>query len=123
MNKRLLNCTGEWDYDYINDILFFKVKDREYSYSVELKNLVIDVDSDNFITGFQIMGASGMFNLPKDFIRGIKSWKFEANVEENVVELKLVFELVYRNKLVEKNPILIQSLGRDVPDSRLVCSA
>lgn len=122
MSKQILNCAGEWDYDYSNDILFFKVKNREYSYSIELKNLVLDVDSDNFITGLQIFDASGFFNLPKEFVREIKKWNFEANVESNTIEVRLVFNVMFRNKLIEKNPILIQPLNRDMPDSKIICA-
>ena len=48
------------NYDYDNDILFFKVKDREYDHSVELEDLVLDVDSEGNVSGIQIFGASKM---------------------------------------------------------------
>ena len=37
--NRLLEGKGEVDYDYTNDILFFKIKDREYDRSLEFENL------------------------------------------------------------------------------------
>lgn len=121
MSKRILKQIGEFDYDYSNDILFFKVRNREYSHSIELKNLVIDIDEEKFIVGIQIFDASKFFNMSREFVRSIKGFKFEANVEANVVEIRLVFNIIYRNKLIEKNPILIQPLNEEVPDSRLVC--
>ena len=33
--NRHLTGEGEMDYDYLNDILFFKVKEREYDRSLE----------------------------------------------------------------------------------------
>jgi len=124
MNKDMLSFEGEWDYDYVNDIMFFKVKNREYSYSIELKNMVIDVDSERLVTGLQIFGATKLFNLDKDLLRQIKNWKFEVNVEENTIELKLFFNIIRRNKvIIEKNPILIQSINREMPNSKLTCSA
>jgi uncharacterized protein YuzE len=123
MNKRVLNGLGEWDYDYSNDILFFKVKERAYSYSIELKNLVMDIDEENFVVGLQIFDASRFFNLPKEVIREIKNWKLEVNIEENIAEVRLIFESLYRNKLIEKNPILIQQINREIPNSQLVCNA
>ena len=41
---------GEVDYDYAHDIILFKVKDREYSKSVEFEDLVLDIDKEGFIT-------------------------------------------------------------------------
>jgi len=123
MDKRILNAEGEWDYDFLSDILFFKVKNREYAYSIELKNLVIDVDNENYITGLQIFNASTFLNVDKQVLRQMSSWKLEANVEQNTAEIRLIFNVIYRNKLIEKNPILIQPLNQEVPDSRLICTA
>ena len=39
-----LEAEGEMSYDYANDILFFKVKNREYNSSIEFQNMVIDAD-------------------------------------------------------------------------------
>ena len=61
--NRHLTGEGEMDYDYINDILFFKVKNREYDRSLEFENLVIDIDSENFIIGIQIFDASKFLRI------------------------------------------------------------
>ena len=58
MTKRHLDAKGkgEYDYDYRNDILLFKIKDRNYLKSLEFENLVIDFDDKGFITGLRIRG-------------------------------------------------------------------
>ena len=38
--ERHLEGIGEMDYDYLNDILFFKVKDREYEKSKSSRRLL-----------------------------------------------------------------------------------
>jgi len=123
MDKKLFNVSGEWDYDLSNDILFFKIKNREYSHSIELKNLVIDIDRDNYIVGLQIFNASKFFNVDKIVLNGTKDWKLEINTEQNTAEIRLVFNVLYRNKLIEKNPILIQPFNKEMPDSRIICTA
>jgi uncharacterized protein YuzE len=57
MTKPYLNAKGkgEADYDYANDILFFKIKDREYSHSIELEDIVLDIDVSGIITGIQFL--------------------------------------------------------------------
>ena len=57
MKPRHLEAEGEMDYDYANDVLFFKIKDREYDFSIEFQNMVIDVDEEKFIVGIQIFEA------------------------------------------------------------------
>ena len=44
MKMKHLEAEGEMDYDFANDILFFKVKDRDYNFSLEFQNMVIDID-------------------------------------------------------------------------------
>jgi len=74
-NMRELKAEGEMDYDYANDILFFKVKDREYNFSFEFQNMVIDVDMEKFITGIQIFNASAFLGIRRMHLRIIPKIK------------------------------------------------
>ncbi|MBI5636223.1 DUF2283 domain-containing protein [Candidatus Micrarchaeota archaeon] len=120
--SRELKKAGESDYDYINDILFFKVKDREYAKSMEFVRFVIDFDKENFVVGIQIFDASQFFGFSKESLRNIRQWRFKANIEENRLELRLMFQTVYRNQLIEQRPIIMEQLARPLPDSRVVCN-
>ena len=46
MNGRHLAAEGkgEYTYDYLNDILLFKIKDRDYLKSLDFDNLIVDID-------------------------------------------------------------------------------
>ena len=121
MAQKYLKEKGESDYDYKQDILFFKTSERDYSKSIELNNIVLDVDKGGFIVGVQIFDASKFLDLSKDTLLKIKHWQFEATVNKGNIEVRLVFDVVVRNKTVEKNPIILQSLSEQLPDSKLVC--
>jgi len=121
MEKRFLNKPGEFDYDFKNDILLFKVKEREYSHSIELNRLVIDIDKENFVVAIQIIGASEMFNLSKEELRRIKDFHMKCNVENRVIEINVGFNILFRNKLIEKNPIIFERVKEDIPNSRILC--
>ena len=108
MKPRHLEAEGEMDYDYVNDILFFKVKDREYDFSIEFQNMVIDIDEEKFIVGIQIFEASKFLRMSKLNLREIPNWKFNAKLENNTIEIRLDYQLKIRNKIFEKNPIIIQ---------------
>ena len=113
---------GEFDYDYSHDILFFKIKDREYDRSIELDNIVVDVDTQKFLTGIQILEASKFLRIPKDALTKIPRWEFCAGVDENKIEIRLTFQTIFRNKLIEKNPIIIEQLKESLPNSEMVCA-
>ncbi len=122
MENKCLKGTGEWDYDFKNDILFFKVKGREYLKSIEANNVVLDLDSEEFLTGIQIFEASEFLRVNKLKLREIPNWKFEAKVEDNRIEVRLVFQVKVRNQVIEMNPIITQPVGTELPNSMLICN-
>ena len=124
MTQNRLEGKGEVDYDYKHDILFFKTKDREYAKSIELlDNLVVDVDKEGFLTGIQIFDAAEYLNIDKKSLLSIPNWQFIINVHENIIEIRLVFQIKIRNKIVEKNPIISQQINQKLPNSELICEA
>ncbi|MFH1200189.1 MAG: DUF2283 domain-containing protein [Candidatus Micrarchaeota archaeon] len=120
MEPKQLNKGGEYDYDYLNDILFFKVKDREYSRSIELDEIIVDVDEENFIVGIQMFNASELFNLPKYTLKNVRKWEFQASVDSNRLEVKLAFQTMMRNKIIEPRPMIIEQLKQPLPNSKVV---
>jgi uncharacterized protein YuzE len=120
LKSKHLEKEGEMDYDYVNDILFFKVKDREYDFSFEFGNLVIDVDKEQFIVGVQMFEASKFLGLSKLYLKEIPKWQFTAKIEENVIELRLNYQVQVRNKIYEKNPIIIQENKSGLPSPQMV---
>lgn len=108
MKPRKLEEKGEMSYDYVNDILLFKVSDREYDYSVEFRNMVIDIDKEQFIVAIQIFDASTFLNIDKAALREIPRWKFKAKLEDNTIEIRLDYQVKLRNKILEKSPIIVQ---------------
>ena len=123
--RKSIQGKGEVDYDFKHDILFFKTKDRKYAKSIELlDSIVVDVDKEGFLVGIQIFDASGFLNLDKKALLSIPKWVFNANVYDgNKIDIRLVFQIKVRNKIVEKNPIIAQQINQKLPNSELVCKA
>ncbi len=119
---RELKNEGESDYDVHNDVLFFKVKDREYAKSMEFEHFVLDIDEEKFIVGMQIFDASEFFKIPKQMLRNVQQWNFQAKIEQNLLEVRLVFQMLHRNKIIEPRPIIIEQLKEPLPDSNVTCS-
>ena len=117
---------GEFDYDYSHDILFFKVRNREYERSIELDNLVLDVDEEGFIVGLQIFDASAYFGIDRKYLRAAMTWKLQVRTEkisesESRIEVRLMFQVVVRNKILQPEPIITQNIRDSLPDSKVVC--
>ncbi len=118
---RNLKGRGEFDYDSKNDILLFKVREREYSHSLELSNLVIDFDEESFIVGLQIFNASKTFNLTKEQLRGLKDFQMNCSINEGAIKVNVVFNMIVRNKPVIYHPIIFERVGSEVPNSEMTC--
>ena len=123
--RKSIQGKGEVDYDFKHDVLFFKTKNRKYAKSIELlDNIVIDVDKEGFLVGIQIFDASEFLNLDKKELLSIPKWSFNANVYDgNKIDIRLVFQIKVRNKIVEKNPIIAQQINQKLPDSEMICEA
>lgn len=121
MERKFLNKPGEFDYDFKNDILLFKVKEREYSHSIELNRLIIDFDEEDFIVAIQVIGASDVFNLSKDQLKGIKGFQMKCGIEGGVIQISIGFNMMLRNKSVEYNPIIFERIEGNIPDSQVLC--
>ncbi len=121
MNKmnRHLEGKGEMSYDLINDILFFKVEEREYDYSLEFQNIVVDIDKEQFIVGIQIFDASKFLQIEKVHLKQIPKWRFQAKIEEKIIELRLFYQIIIRNQTIEKNPIIFQQNTTNLPNQMM----
>jgi len=117
---RNLEAEGEMDYDYANDILFFKVKDREYDFSLEFQNMVIDIDNEKFIVGIQFFDVSEFLGISKLNLRSIPKWNFKAKINNGVIELRIFYQISIRNKIIEKTPIIIQENKANLPSPQMV---
>ncbi|PIR39928.1 MAG: hypothetical protein COV33_02535 [Candidatus Zambryskibacteria bacterium CG10_big_fil_rev_8_21_14_0_10_34_34] len=122
--ERNLNALGkgEFDYDYQGDTLFFKVKEREYDFSLEIGNMVIDFDTEQFLVGIQVFNASEFFGLPKIVLRSLKHFQFKSKIDKGLLFLRLNFSAMIRNKLTNYQPMIQQKVGGNIPNSELVCT-
>lgn len=89
---------GEFVYDFNNDLLMFKVKDRDYKISAEFQNFVADIDTDDFVTGIRIFDASKVFGIDKYTLKNIAKWGYRAVIENGMITIRLTFVGKARNK-------------------------
>ncbi len=115
---------GEVNYDYREDTLFFKIKNREYKTSLDFGDIILDIDNEDFITGIQIFGASKLFGLDKISLRNVKEWGFKTKVENNIITVEFRFETVRRNKtIVESRQNIMRESHSEIQNSEALCKA
>ena len=119
-----LNAKGKGvvSYDYKEDTLFFKTKDREYQKSIEFDDIVVDIDKEGYITGIQLFGASKLFNLNKIALRDVKGWEFHTKAQGNVITINLIFNVKRRNKSIESHQSLVRETESKIANSEVECT-
>jgi hypothetical protein len=102
IRQKKLDATGkgEFHYDYHNDILTFKIRDRDYKTSVEMQNFVIDIDKEDFVTGVRIFDVSSVTGLKKIVFRDLVLGDFSATISDNVITARLHFVGRIRNRIL-----------------------
>lgn len=113
---------GICDYDDKYDILFVGTREGVYKHSVELDNIVIDLDEKENIRGIQIFDASKYLQIEKDQLKKIQNWSLSAAVHEKRLTIHLILQIQQDNKIIEKNPIIHQMLSEQCPDSEIICT-
>ena len=114
---------GEMDYDDEYDILSFKTSEGEYYKSVELDHMTVDVDKEGHIIGIQLFKASAFLEVDKDVLRNLLHWELHVKIENGIIEIRIAFSFKQKDKLIEKNPIIMQNLPSALPDSEVACAA
>jgi uncharacterized protein YuzE len=124
MMERKLEAEGEMDYDHVNDILFFKIKNREYDFSLEFQNFVVDVDEEQFIVGIQVFDASKFLRISKANLRQVSRWQFKARLNNGELRIDLYYQVIVRNKTINNNiyPIIVRSTSEDVRSPQMVAT-
>lgn len=91
---------GEFFYDYKFDTLIFKTKDRDYKNSIEFQNFVIDIDTENFVTGIRIFDVSLISGISKVTLKNLIHGEFKASISNNVINIRFKFVGKLRNKII-----------------------
>jgi len=127
--KNKLIGKGEFLYDYKYDIFTFKMKDRNYSKSIEFQNFAIDIDEEKFVTGIRVFDASKVFKIDKYVLKNIIKGHFKANVENKIITITINFIGRQRNRLInilnrtqDYTQQIITPVSQKIADSTVECA-
>ncbi len=108
------------DYDSVNDIFFLSSGEKIKS-SLDIGDFVLDINSDNFICGIEIMNASENLGIGKEVLGSIKSMKMSVNYKTNNVYILLVILFEKNSKEVNVQIPLSLSLDHKTPQREVLC--
>ncbi|MBP2132606.1 hypothetical protein J2128_000527 [Methanomicrobium sp. W14] len=86
------------DYGYENDSLFFFTRGEDYSHSLNLDNIIPDLNKENSLKGVEISNASKKFGVSKHALGNPHQIELNLDISDDKIELKLLIILKIRNK-------------------------
>lgn len=88
---------GKASYDIEVDIFAAMPVKREYNSSVQVGDIIFDLDSEGKINGIEILNASRMFNTPKVFLKNIVSCRLKITAAGKTVHVEACIRSLVRN--------------------------
>ena len=107
------------DYDLNNDILFLSDGEKVKA-SLDIGDFILDVNSDNFICGIEIMNASENLGIKKDILEKIQNIKMSVNYKTNYVYVLLMITFQKEDQVVNVPIPLTLGLGHKSPRQELL---
>lgn len=84
-------------YDEEEDILFLS-KGKKVQASIEIGDFVIDVDTNGFISGIEILNASKNLNISESQLKGLLRANMLITYKPNYVYINLIIQLKEKEK-------------------------
>ena len=84
-------------YDEEEDILFLS-KGRKVKASIDIGDFIIDIDTNGFVTGIEILNASQNLNLTEEQLSGLQEASMVVTYKPNYVVIYLVMKLKEKEK-------------------------
>lgn len=91
---------GKYEYDFVEDTLYFFPKKRTYSSSFQIGNFIFDLDKKRKIAGLEILFASKVFNVHKFFLSNTRRGVLEMKAEHDKINVKMELFSIFRNERI-----------------------
>jgi len=90
------------DYDYTTDSMYLREKNSKYQKSIQINNnLILDLNSENKVVGFEILNFSKDSGIKKEILRTITNWKVILVANSDII--KITMNLVSKIRNQEQN--------------------
>jgi uncharacterized protein YuzE len=91
---------GKYEYDFLEDTLYFFPKKRTYHSSFQIGNFIFDLDKKRRIAGLEILFASKVFNIPKFFLSNTRRGFLEMRAEHDKINVRMELFSIFRNEKI-----------------------
>lgn len=103
MNRTIIEKKGDAaDYDAQNDSFFVYSKEAKYKSSIDLDDIILDIDEDNSIMGVEILDISAKFGISKYDVQNYRRLDVTIEITEKIIDVQLTLSFLKRNAEVSR---------------------
>ncbi|MCM1986432.1 DUF2283 domain-containing protein [Methanococcoides seepicolus] len=89
--------SGEHDYDSLNDTFYTYINGRKYNSSLILGDIILDLNEDNELVGFEILDASKRFGISKHELLTPIELVYDISISNGKLIVSLKLTVMKRN--------------------------
>ncbi len=107
---------GKMDYDEENDLLFFSLTRSEYLHSLELHDIIVDLDKENKIMGIEMFNAAKLLNVSPNSIIDTIQCMINIIVHKGKLQIHFFFKIEHHGEIIQKEQVITQVISSSIPD-------
>jgi uncharacterized protein YwgA len=91
-----------YDYDFLNDSIFFYKEGEKYRSSLEFNGIILDFSEDDNLMNLEMLDVSEKFHISKSDILNLKKFNAIIDIDEENIKVTMEMKILKRNKLFDK---------------------
>lgn len=100
-----------YDYDLLNDSIFFSQKGEKYRSSQEFDGIILDFSEDDNLINLEMLDVSQKFHISKSDLLNLKKFSATIDINEENIKVTMKIGILKRNKL---RPMVIEALTSNI---------
>lgn len=102
---------GRYRYDGEYDVLTFRLLEGRYDRSLEIGDVVLDLDRRGCVVGLRVFDASMLFGLEKEHLIEVEDFRFSCEFSDGFVSLRIRFTPISNAEpLLEQHLTIVREL-------------
>lgn len=91
-----------YDYDLLNDSIFFSQKGEKYRSSQEFDGIILDFSEDDNLMNLEMLDVSQKFHISKYDLLNLKEFNATIAIDEKNIKVTMKIGILKRNKILPK---------------------
>ena len=87
-----------YDYDLLNDSIFFSQKGEKYMSSQEFDGIILDFSEDDNFMSLEMLNVSKKFHISKSDLLNLKKFNATIEIDKENIKVTMKMEILKRNK-------------------------